>query len=134
MTGIRSKAFVGVVGAPRSGTTSLSAYLRDHPAISFSTVKEPHFFSQYDLRGIQEVELRDEVHSRYVRPYFRDAPVDSVLAEGSVTYLYTPEQMGPILQLWPDAKFIITLRDPFEMLPSLHRRLLYIGDEIVEDF
>jgi hypothetical protein len=134
VTLIRSQTFVSVVGAPRSGTTSLSAHLRDHPTISFSTVKEPHFFSRYDLRGIPEAQLRDEVERRYARPYFADAQVDAMLGDGSVTYLYTPEQMEPILRLWPDAKFIIALRDPFEMLPSLHRRLLYLGDETVENF
>ena len=41
-------------------------------------------------------------------------------AEGSVTYLYAPERMAPILKLWPDAKFVIALRDPLSMLPSLH--------------
>ena len=55
-------------------------------------------------------------------------------AEGSVTYLYTPERMEPILRLWPDAKFIIALRDPLAMLPSLHSRLLVTGDEKITDF
>jgi hypothetical protein len=56
------------------------------------------------------------------------------MMEGSVTYLYTPEQMEPILRLWHEAKFIIAVRDPFAMLPSLHQRLLFIGDETMKDF
>ena len=42
--------------------------------------------------------------------------------------------MLPILKLWPDAKFIIALRDPLSMLPSLHARLLVTGDETIRDF
>ena len=42
--------------------------------------------------------------------------------------------MEPILRLWPDAKFIIALRDPLAMLPSLHSRLLVTGDETITDF
>jgi hypothetical protein len=51
-----------------------------------------------------------------------------------VTYLYVPERMAPILKLWPEAKFIIALRDPISMLPSLHARLLVTGDETIRDF
>jgi hypothetical protein len=57
-----------------------------------------------------------------------------MLAEGSVTYLYAADQMEPILKIWPNARFIIALRDPMEMLPSLHQRLLFLGDEREPDF
>jgi hypothetical protein len=57
-----------------------------------------------------------------------------MLAEGSVSYLYAPEQLEPILRLWPQAKFIIAVRDPLQMLTSLHQRLLCTGDEAVTDF
>ena len=130
------RQFVAIVGAPRTGTTSLARFLRRHPDVCFSKVKEPHFFSQHDLNGLSDDELRETVEYNYLDRYFphrdeRDCPV---LAEGSVTYLYAPEQMRPILRLWPNAKFIVSLRDPMEMLPSLHQRLLYLGDENVMDF
>ena len=57
-----------------------------------------------------------------------------MFAEGSVTYLYVPDRMKPILELWPEAKFVIALRDPLSMLPSLHARLLVTGDETIRDF
>ena len=57
-----------------------------------------------------------------------------MLVEGSTTYLYAAEQLEPILRLWPDARFIIALRDPMEMIPSLHQRLFFQGDESVRDF
>ena len=130
------KPFVAIVGAPRTGTTSLARFLRRHPDVCFSKVKEPHFFSQHDLNRLSDEELRETVEHDYLDRYFphRDEPRCTVLAEGSVTYLYAPEQMRPILRLWPHAKFIVSLRDPMEMLPSLHQRLLYLGDESVEDF
>ena len=126
---------VCVVGAPRSGTTSLCHYLKGHPDIAFSVVKEPHFFSQFDLTELPDAELRETVKAEYLGRYFPDvAPSKSVLAEGSVTYLYRAEQMLPILRIWPEAKFVIAIRDPMELLPSLHQRLLYLGDEVVTDF
>ena len=130
------RQFVAIVGAPRTGTTSLARFLRRHPDVCFSKVKEPHFFSQHDLNGLSDDELRGTVEYNYLDRYFphRDEKHCPVLAEGSVTYLYAPEQMRPILRLWPNAKFIVSLRDPMEMLPSLHQRLLYLGDESVMDF
>jgi hypothetical protein len=130
-----NQRFACIVGAPRTGTTSLSKFLRSHPQVCFSKVKEPHFFSQWDLTGSPEPELRQAVADEYLDRYFPHCDGDdALLMEGSVTYLYAPDQMRPILRLWPDARFIIGLRDPMEMIPSLHRRLLYLGDETVEDF
>jgi len=132
---MESARFACVVGAPRCGTTSLAAFIKNHPEICFSSVKEPHFFSQFDLTGISADELRRRVDDQYLSRYFSHCPDDRpMIAEASVTYLYTPERMEPILRMWPDARFIIAVRDPLEMLPSLHQRLLYLGDETETDF
>lgn len=127
-------SFVAIVGAPRCGTTSLARWLSDHPSVHFSAVKEPHFFSLHDLSGLPTAELRDQVQTRYLDRFFAGAQRGDVIAEGSVTYLYVPEQLEPVLRLWPNAKFIVMLRNPMQMLPSLHQRLLFIGDETVQDF
>jgi len=131
-----SQRFACIVGAPRTGTTSLAHFLRGHPSVCFSKLKEPHFFSQRDLNGLRDEDLRETVTSDYLERFFptRHNDKDSMLIEGSVTYLFTPDGMRPILRLWPDAKFIIGLRNPVEMIPSLHQRLLVLGDETVRDF
>ncbi|MBA3526087.1 MAG: sulfotransferase [Sphingomonas sp.] len=130
-----TQRFACIVGAPRCGTTTLSRLMRSHPAISFSSVKEPHFFSLADLSGLSDDALRQAVAEHYVARYFPDIePNAQLIAEGSVSYLYAPERLLPVLALWPDAKFVIAVRDPLQMIPSLHRRLLYQGDETVEDF
>lgn len=123
-----------IVGAPRCGTTSLARYLSSHPDICFSTPKEPHFFSRRDLREHPANEVCRVVREQYLDRFFRGRSGGAVLAEGSVSYLYTPEQMLPALTMWPDARFILAVRSPLEMLPSLHQRNLYNGDETVRDF
>ncbi|HEX8840246.1 MAG TPA: sulfotransferase [Sphingomicrobium sp.] len=123
-----------IVGAPRCGTTALSEYLRGHPDVCFSTPKEPHFFIRYDLRQKSADELRQTVASKYLDLYFRDRHGASLFAEGSVSYFYAPEQLEPLLRLWPRARFIICLRNPLEMVPSLHQRLFYNGDETERQF
>ena len=121
--------FIFVVGAPRCGTTTLSRFLKEHPAINFPALKEPHYFALNDLRGLSDEELRKRVEAEFLGRFFRHQPSRRIGADCSVTYLYTPELMEPILRLWPDSRFIIALRDPLTMLPSLHRRLVFIGDE-----
>jgi hypothetical protein len=125
--------FVFVVGAPRCGTTTLSRFLKDHPAIRFPAVKEPHFFAQHDLRRLSDEERRGRRERHYLSRFRRDAE-GRVGADCSVTYLYAPELLEPVLRLWPGSRCIIALRDPLTMLPSLHQRLLFMGDETLTSF
>lgn len=127
-------AWAFVIGAPRCGTTSLSRYLYHRPDVCFSSVKEPHFFSVADLSPLSDADLRQKVRDDYLDRYLPQRNVGQLLAEGSVTYLYVPEQLEPILRLWPQAKFVIGVRNPLTMVPSLHQRLCFNGDETERDF
>jgi hypothetical protein len=127
--------FAFVVGAPRCGTTAIARFLAKHPEIAFSAVKEPHFFSQHDLRELSAKDLERRVEQEYLHRFFAGRGTERRIGgDGSVSYLYTPEQMEAILRLWPESRFIVAVRDPLAMLPSLHQRLIYIGDETLRDF
>jgi len=124
-----------IVGAPRCGTTFLSRFLKAHPSVCFSKPKEPHFFAMHDLSAMADDELRTLVHDQYLMRFFPACGgSETQLAEGSVSYLYAADRVKTMLRIWPDAKFIISLRDPMQLLPSIHQRLLYQGDENVRDF
>lgn len=123
-----------VVGAPRCGTTAIAKWLRDHSEISLSKPKEPHFFVMKDVRGYPTDELRSVLQRDYVDRFFANRGAASVLVDGSVSYIYAPEQIEPALRIWPDAKFIICVRSPLQMLPSLHQRHFVNGDETVRKF
>lgn len=124
-----------IVGAPRCGTTTLARLLAGRPDVCFSSPKEPHFFAINDLADQPDGALRDAVERGYLDRFFHHCDgSEQLLAEGSVSYLYAPERMAAILRLWPDARFVIALRDPFQMLPSLHQRHVYQGDETERDF
>ena len=127
--------FAFIVGAPRCGTTTLAGFLQQHPDVCFSAVKEPHYFSGQDFSQMDDAEIRSHVAEEYLERFFGQCTEDERLrAEGSVTYLYTPERMATILKLWPKAKFVIALRDPLSMLPSLHTRLLVSAHKVITDF
>lgn len=116
-----------LVGAPRCGTTSLSRYLADHDDICFSRPKEPHYLVQ------SPSEVDDYVRT-YTNLFFSHYEDESAIGEGSVSYLYKDEILHRILDLNPDARFIVSVRNPVDQLRSYHQRLLYLMDEEVDDF
>ena len=81
------------------------------------------------LFGLSDEELRETVEHDYLDRYFphRDEPQCKVLAEGSVTYLYAPEQMRPILRLWPHAKFIVSREETLDIRITPGRAETLIG-------
>lgn len=112
----------------------MSEYLRAHPEVCFSTPKEPHYFLVHDLRDKGPAELREVVRKKYLDRFFPDRQRGDFFAEGSVSYFYAPERLEPILKLWPRAKFLIAVRNPLDLVPSLHQRLFYNGDENLREF
>lgn len=119
-----------IIGAPRCGTTSLSKALARHPQISFSYPKETHFFLK-SYPELAEADWRRLYIARY-HPGLNAS--HRALGDGSVSYFYSPEALQRALRFDPDAKFIVLVRNPLEMLPSYHARLLYQLDEDIADF
>lgn len=119
-----------LVGAPRCGTTSISKYLARQPQVCFSRPKEPHYFNRATVESLARI--RAEYLDRYFPHY--DPQQHSVVGEGSVSYLYQPEAIRRILALAPDARFIVAVRNPIDMLRSYHYRMLYLLEEDTEDF
>jgi len=119
-----------VVGAPRCGTTALTRFLSHHPQVCFSKPKEPHYLAQVDARRLEGAEWRSE----YARFFAHYREGHRAVGEGSVSYLYSEETLESITRINPKARLIAMLRNPLEMLPSYHLRMLYILEEDVESF
>jgi hypothetical protein len=115
-----------ILGAPKCGTTALSEYLREHPRAYLSQPKEPHYFCE-DFDYYYAPGERSEEH--YLRLF--DAATDEHLAvgEASVWYLYSADAVRNIAAFDPSARVIVMLRNPVELVPSLHSQLLYMLDE-----
>lgn len=129
-----SQRLAFVAGAPRCGTTAVAKWLRGHPEVCLAKPKEPHFFAIRDLRGSTDAELCEIVSAKFIERFFPKHDEASVLIDGSVSYLYAPERLEPALRLWPDARFIICVRNPLQMVPSLHQRHFANGDETLREF
>ncbi len=115
-----------ILGAPKCGTTALSEYLREHPGAFLSQPKEPHYFCG-DFDYYYAPGQRTEAH--YLRLF--EAATDEHLAvgEASVWYLYSTDAARNIAAFDPDARVVVMLRNPIDLVPSLHSQLLYMLDE-----
>jgi hypothetical protein len=118
-----------IVGAPKCGTTALYEYLRPHPSIYMSKIKEPHFFAK-DLGTYPRIKTLDE----YVALFADSTPDHLRIGEASVYYLRSSVAIPNIREFNPEARIIAMFRNPVEMVHSFHAQLLYVSEETVRDF
>ena len=103
-----------IVGAVKSGTTSLYAYLRQHPQVFLPGRKEPHFFTQPRPSREQAHLIRYVADAEHYHHLYRGADAFPRIGDASPSYLWCPEAAQRIHQVAPDAKIIVILRDPVE--------------------
>lgn len=118
-----------IVGAPKSGTTAVYTYLRQHPDVYMCPLKEPYYFGQDLLYHRLERRTRAEYLA-----LFADARGEAVIGEASVTYLLSVSAAGEIRAFCPEAKIVIILRNPVEMVYALHSQLLFTQVENLARF
>ncbi len=127
-----------IVGAPRAATSSLYLHLKGHPHVYMPTVKEPHFFAQVELGGELDTDyVRSLGQFRREEDYlrlFEDAGTSPAVGEASVHYLY--DELAPVRihERIPEAKIIITLRDPVERAYSHYLTTSARGESVGESF
>jgi len=118
-----------IVGAPKCGTTALYEYLRTHPNIFFPNVKEPHFFAK-DLGTYPRIKTLPDYEAM-----FSEATEQHLRrGEASVYYLRSSVAIPNIREFDPAAKLIAMVRNPVDMLYSLHSQLLFVAEENEPDF
>lgn len=121
-----------VIGAGKSGTTSLYYHLKQHPEVFVPEVKEPNFFA---LEGEKIVSGKgddpDEMNyypwaiTNYndYKALYKDAKPGQVKGDVSPMYLYHPNSIKNIKKYAPEAKLIAILRQPAERLYSRFQHL-----------
>jgi hypothetical protein len=116
-----------IIGAPKCATTSMAAWLAEHPRIFMSPKKEPHYFNTDDRQEVSTLEAYESL--------FRGAGQQHLsIGEASVWYLSSAVAVENILRFQPEAKFIVMVRNPVEMAPALHAEMVLSGHENVRDF
>jgi len=133
-----------IVGAGKAGTTSLYHYLRQHPQVYMSPIKEPCYFAS-EIR----MENLSEAHRRYIRLHsgettmrppgwlfstwqeylqlFQSVRDEIAVGEASVAYLWSETAASNIAARLPNAKVILILRDPADRSFSQYLHQATVG-------
>jgi hypothetical protein len=114
-----------VLGAAKAGTTSLHAYLAQHPRVVMPVLKEPLFFSSNFAQVGEDIEI-NTIKGMYtcIRKYsslYRDVKTGKLLGDASPSYLYTTRATIANIkktyaadERWKQLRFIVMLRHPVE--------------------
>jgi hypothetical protein len=92
-----------IIGAQKSGTSSLHHYLNQHPDLVGSKPKEIHFFNR-------EIYFQKDIH--WYKNHFKSVYPNKTYFESTPAYLYQPDTAKLIKKYYPDIKLIAILRDP----------------------
>jgi len=124
-----------IIGAAKSGTTSLQRYLSKHREVFFCKPKEPRFFSSkfthFPHHGLGD-DIADHFTVQEMGKYidlFKDVTSEKIIGEASVDYLYYYRAAEEIKKFSPDAKIIILLRNPVDRAFSAYVHLKSAGRE-----
>jgi hypothetical protein len=117
-----------VIGAQKSGTTSLYRYLTAHPSIVGAATKEVHYFDVNHRRGVDWYRSNFPPRRRLERLTSRLGR-RAMTGEASPYYLFHPHVPQRMHELLPDAKLIVLLRDPVERAISHHNHEVQDGFE-----
>ena len=117
-----------IIGAQRSGTTSLYNYLCEHPAIAPALRKEIHFFDNNFKKGLP-----------WYRSYFplnlekrralQDRGQGLLSGESTPYYLFHPTVPARVFASLPKVKLIALLRNPIDRAYSHYQHEVNLGVE-----
>ncbi len=132
-----------VIGAAKCGTTSLYHYLKSHPEVYMSPIKEPNFFStdidpsrfsplykqiekqkRLNLEEYVKGDMNREIWGYFVRDkkhytaLFKKVTNQKAIGEVSNSYLFSETAAREIYRTLPDVKLIVILRHPVDRMYS----------------
>jgi len=123
-----------IVGAAKSGTTSLHNYLNQHNDVFMCKPKEPHFLVNEEI-GTQRIPIGVSEKIAYEKLFLKGERL-KYRGESSVMYLMYPEIVIPKIKeyLGSEVKVIVMLRNPVERAYSgyQHVKRYNIKEDILE--
>jgi hypothetical protein len=121
---IPEDAYVIIIGAMKSATSTLFSILSEHPQICPSNVKEPEYFSRNQGHGTE--------HERYEENFEYDPSKHEKCLEASTGYTKFPEEVGVpkrMKEYGIEPLFIYSVRDPLDRIESEYNSSHIYGDE-----
>jgi len=112
-----------IIGAPRCGTTAIYDFLRQHPEVYMPQRKEPVYF------GADLTKRHPYLTEQRYLDLFRGAEGKKRVGEATVWYLYSETAPGEIAAFADDPRLVAMVRNPVDMMHSLHGLLRFTGNE-----
>jgi hypothetical protein len=106
-----------IIGAAKSGTTAIYAYIKQHPDIFMATPKELRYFSYSgpDPENLSEEYIHKGVTTlEAYQQHFSEVASQKIIGEASPMYLYWPGTAERIKETIPDVKMLAILRNPVD--------------------
>jgi hypothetical protein len=103
-----------IVGAAKAGTTSIYAYLSKHPDVFMSALKEPHYFASFEMKPKFDNFMPVIRDSRAYQELFTGSGGYNAVGEASPSYLCDADSAERIKSAIPNAKIVISLRNPVQ--------------------
>lgn len=117
-----------IIGIEKSGTTSIYNYLKQHPQVYMSPIKETNFLE----REWEDVDNPNPKKIRTFEAYcnlFKDATDEVAIGEASPNYLFHYKGSSERIERYvPDVKMMAILRDPVQRAYSDY--LMHVRDAI----
>ena len=120
-----------IVGAAKSGTTSLYSYLNKHPEIEMSTIKEPDYFSNEFIEKQSLYYKKESIKSLNKYHSLYSDTKNLIRGEASVSYLFYEKVPKKIFKYNSRSKVIIMLRNPSDRAYShylMDKRLGFVRE------
>lgn len=111
----------------------MADYLAQHPEVGMAARKESHFLVGDLAPRLAYRPARRPTLDDYLA-WFAGVQDRRRLGEASVWYLYSPTAAREIERFNPEAQIIVMIRNPVEMLPSLHSEFVQQEIEPIDDF
>ena len=92
-----------IIGAAKSGTTTLFRHLRSHPDVFLAPGKEIHYFDDQFHKGLG-----------WYKGHFCEVADERAIGEATPGYMYFEEAPMRMAEVVPDAKLIAILRNPVD--------------------
>lgn len=123
-----------IIGTPRTASSTLYFYLKQHPEIFMSHPKQPNYFNKDQVEEARNYMSKNKIFpftlsEKEYEKMFKDSKNEKVIGEATVNYIYSNVAAEEIKKYNPDAKIIVTFREPISFLKSFHNQLFFTAVE-----
>lgn len=127
-----------LIGAVKAGSSSIYHYLKQHPDIFMSPMKETKYFQWDGEQHRFSTELDQKIYQNSIKTYkdyldqFSGVGSEHAIGEATPSYLYNRNVPGRLHKRFPNIKLIVVLRHPADRAFSHFLHTKRLGYEPLE--